>query len=311
MNSNKTAGSEQGKFYEPEVLARLQQEILSILDDFLKLCEEYHLEYFGIAGTGIGAIRHKGFIPWDDDIDIAMPRRDFEKFLKLVQKKMGDKYLVLNAKTCPEYPLMTTRLVKRGTVFIEEVMKDVDCPFGIFLDLYVLDNVSDNPVMYQVQSWAAWFVSKLMILRSIPRPTLAQKGFKAALIWSVCSFVNKGMNLLHVSPEGLRRSCEAVCRKYEKRKTNRMAFLPDTSPYWNLVDKRKYHPLKTMEFEGRMMNFPGNIEEMLTNMYGDYMKLPPVEKRKTHYPYRLAFSDEKNVTVHSVPGNTLRDTQKR
>ena len=79
----------QGRFYEPEILSRLQQEILSILDDFLLICETYHLEYFGIAGTGIGAIRHKGFIPWDDDIDIAMPRKDFEKFLKIVQKKMG------------------------------------------------------------------------------------------------------------------------------------------------------------------------------------------------------------------------------
>lgn len=104
-----------------------------------------------------------------------MPRKDFEKFLKIVQKKMGDKYLVLNAKTCPAYPLMTTRLVKRGTVFIEEVMKDVDCPSGIFLDLYVLDNVSDNPVMYQVQSWTAWFFSKLMILRAIPKPTLHRR----------------------------------------------------------------------------------------------------------------------------------------
>ena len=71
----------QGRFYEPVILSRLQQEILSILDDFLLICETYHLEYFGIAGTGIGAIRHKGFIPWDDDIDIAMPRKDFEKFL--------------------------------------------------------------------------------------------------------------------------------------------------------------------------------------------------------------------------------------
>ena len=66
------------KFYEPEVLKQLQGEILSILDDFIRICEDYHLEYFGIAGTGIGALRHKGFIPWDDDIDIAMPRRDFE-----------------------------------------------------------------------------------------------------------------------------------------------------------------------------------------------------------------------------------------
>ena len=282
----------EGKFYEPEVLHRLQEEILSILDDFIRICEDYHLEYFGIAGTGIGAIRHHGFIPWDDDIDIAMPRKDFEKLIKIVEKKMSDRYLILNAKNDPNYPLMTTRLVKRGTVFVEEVMKDVDCPFGIFLDLYVLDNVADNPVLYQLQSWTAWFWSKLMILRSIPRPTLQQRGLKAGLIWTVCGLVHNGMKLLRISPEWLRDCCEAECRRYNKKKTNRMAFLPDTSPYWNVVDKRYYHPLKQLDFEGRRMNFPGNIEEMLTRMYGDYMQLPPEDKRKTHYPYRLEFEQE-------------------
>ena len=280
------------KFYEPEVLKRLQNECLSILDDFIRICEDYHLEYFGIAGTGIGAIRHHGFIPWDDDIDIAMPRKDFEKLIKIVEKKMSDRYLILNAKNDPKYPLMTTRLVKKGTVFIEEVMKDVDCPFGIFLDLYVLDNVADNPVLCQLQSWTAWFWSKLMILRSIPRPTLQQRGIKAKLIWMVCGLVHRGMKLLHVSPEWLRDCCEAECRRYNKKKTNRMAFLPDTSPYWNVVDKRYYHPLKKLEFEGRMLNFPNNIEDMLTRMYGDFMQLPPEDKRKTHYPYRLEFSED-------------------
>ena len=282
----------EGKFYEPEVLHRLQEEILYILDDFIRICEDYHLEYFGIAGTGIGAIRHHGFIPWDDDIDIAMPRKDFEKLIKIVEKKMSDRYLILNARNDPNYPLMTTRLVKRGTVFVEEVMKDVDCPFGIFLDLYVLDNVADNPVLYQLQSWTAWFWSKLLILRSIPRPTLQQRGLKAGLIWTVCGLVHNGMKLLRISPEWLRDCCEAECRRYNKKKTNRMAFLPDTSPYWNVVDKRYYHPLKQLDFEGRRMNFPGNIEEMLTRMYGDYMQLPPEDKRKTHYPYRLEFEQE-------------------
>lgn len=282
----------EGKFYELEVLHRLQEEILSILDDFIRICEDYHLEYFGIAGTGIGAIRHHGFIPWDDDIDIAMPRKDFEKLIKIVEKKMSDRYLILNARNDPNYPLMTTRLVKRGTVFVEEVMKDVDCPFGIFLDLYVLDNVADNPVLYQLQSWTAWFWSKLLILRSIPRPTLQQRGLKAGLIWTVCGLVHNGMKLLRISPEWLRDCCEAECRRYNKKKTNRMAFLPDTSPYWNVVDKRYYHPLKQLDFEGRRMNFPGNIEEMLTRMYGDYMQLPPEDKRKTHYPYRLEFEQE-------------------
>lgn len=278
--------------YEPETLLRLQQEILSILDDFLKICSENELEYFGIAGTAIGAIRHKGFIPWDDDIDIAMPRKDFERFLKLVTRQMGDRYFVLNAKTCSNYPLMTTRLVKKGTVFVEEVMKDIDCPFGIFLDLYVLDNVSDCPFMYQFQSWSAWFISKLMILRCIKKPTLQQKGAKAKVIWWVCNVVNRLMKVWRISPEWLRDRCEAACRHYEKKSTKRMAFLPDTSPYWNVVDKRRCHPQKELEFEGRMMKFPGNIGEMLTNMYGDYMELPSVENRKTHYPYKLSFSGE-------------------
>ena len=280
------------KFYEPEVLKQLQGEILSILDDFIRICEDYLLEYFGIAGTGIGALRHKGFIPWDDDIDIAMPRRDFERLLRIVEKKMSDRYLVLNAERYPNYPLMTTRLVKKGTVFVEEVMKDVDCPFGIFLDLYVLDNVADNPVLYQIQSWTAWFWSKLMILRAIPRPTLQQRGIKAKLIWAVCGMVYKAIKLLHISPQWLRMRCERVCRKYNKYRTRRMAFLPDTSPYWNVVDRARCYPLRKLEFEGRRMNFPGNIEEMLTKMYGDFMQLPPVEKRKTHTPSRLEFSKE-------------------
>jgi lipopolysaccharide cholinephosphotransferase len=271
-------------------LTRVHEANLKLLKEIDRICRKYKIKYMIDSGTLLGAVRHQGFIPWDDDIDIAMPRHDFDKFIKIIQKTMGDKYLVLNGKNYPGYPLMTTRLVKRGTVFAEKVMKDVDCPFGIFLDLYVLDNVSDNPVLYQIQSWEAWFYSKLLILRSIPEPTLAQKGMKAKLIWSVCRMVHKGLLLLSIKPEGIR--CEQACRRYRKQQTRRMAFLPDTSPYWNVVDREKCYPLQKLEFEGRMLNFPANLDEMLRSMYGDYMVLPPVEKRKTHYPYRLQFSEE-------------------
>ena len=87
------------KFYEPEVLKQLQGEILSILDDFIRICEDYHLEYFGIAGTGIGALRHKGFIPWDDDIDVGMPREDYERFLQIAQKECGEEYFLQTVDT--------------------------------------------------------------------------------------------------------------------------------------------------------------------------------------------------------------------
>ena len=277
------------EFYEPAVLKRLQETELSILRDFVDICESHGLEYYGIAGTGIGAIRHGGFIPWDDDIDIAMPRDSFEKMIAIVERDYQDKYYIVNAWRDRRYPLMTTRLAKKGTLFVENALKDAHCPCGIFLDLYVLDNVADNGFLYQWQSWEAWFVSKLLILRCIPKPYLAARGVKARLILAVCGVVHGVLKGLRVSPAWLRDRCHRICRRYDGKKTRRMAFLPDTSPYWNVIDREKLHPLKHMDFEGISLAFPGNIEEMLTNMYGDFMKLPPKDKRKTHFPYRLSF----------------------
>lgn len=288
-----------GTFYTPEILEKIQGEILSILDDFLAICREHHLEYYGIAGTGIGAIRHGGFIPWDDDIDLAMPRKDYEKLCRIVKKDYSDRYYMLNAKTSEEYPLMTARLCKRGTVFEEEVMKGVHCPFGIFLDLYPLDNVPDGKFARRKQAWTAWFFSKLMILRRIPRPTLAQSGLKAQLIYAVCGAVYRLMLAANMSPEYLRKRCEAECRRYEGKTTRKMAFLADTNPYWNTIDKENLYPLKKIPFEGRELDFPANIDEMLRFQYGDYMVMPPEDKRKTHTPYRLVFSDG---TVGAGPG---------
>lgn len=280
------------KFYDPETLKALQTVELDILKDFIDLCDRHGLTYFGIAGTGIGAKRHKGFIPWDDDIDVAMPRNDFEKFLYYAKTELADRYIPLNAEYDSRFPMMTTRLMKKGTVFVEEALKGAGCPCGIFLDLYVLDNVADQRLFYELQCWEAWFWSKLLILRCMPKPFLFQTGWKAKLIWMICGMVHGGMKLLRISPAFLRRRCEKVCRRYEKTNTRRMAFLPDTSPYWNVVDKTKLYPLRKLPFEDLELNFANNMEELLTNQYGNYMELPPVEKRKTHYPYRLSFGDD-------------------
>ena len=183
------------EFYEPQVLARLQNTELQILKDFMELCDSHGLLYFGIGGTGIGALRHGGFIPWDDDIDIAMPRRDFEQFLSLAKKEFAGRYYLLNNKTNENYPMMTTRLCKCGTVFQERVMKDVDCPFGIFLDLYVMDNIADGKLAVQIQAWTAWFWSKLLVLSCMERPYLAQTGWTARVIWAVWCIKPSGSSI--------------------------------------------------------------------------------------------------------------------
>ena len=275
--------------YDEETLKRVQQTELGILKDFMALCDKHGLTYFGIAGTGIGAIRHKGFIPWDDDIDIALPRKDYEKFLKLARKYLSDRYIVLNCETNENYPLMTTRLMKKGTVFREEALKNIDCPLGIFLDIYPFDNVSDEPREFKRQMRQAWFYSKLLILRSIPFPVLGFKGIKAKLVHGICGCIHVMMVICRISKKKLYRKCKAVSTRYNHLETKRIDFLCDTTPYMNIYFRKDVFPLKKMPFEDVMLNFPNNMHDNLTNMYGDYMKLPPVEKRKNHYPYQLEF----------------------
>ena len=104
------------KEYDDVTLRRLQRIELEILRDFDELCAENGLTYFGCGGTAIGAVRHHGMIPWDDDIDVALLRPDYEKFLRIAkQKKYRKKYYVVNPSTRENYPLMTTRWCRRGT----------------------------------------------------------------------------------------------------------------------------------------------------------------------------------------------------
>lgn len=283
----------QFKEYDDFTLKRIQEVELEILKDFMDICDRHGLDYFGIAGTGIGALRHHGFIPWDDDIDVAMPRDDFEKLLPLVEKEMGDKYLIMNAERYPNYPLMTTRMTMRGTKFKEEALKNIDAPLGIFLDLYPLDKVSDNPKEARRQARDAWFWSKILILRSIPFPMLGFSGWKAKIIHAICGLTHLVLSILHVPKTWIyKKAYEAETRSNHYTKTKNLDFFCDTTPYMNLYAVKDIYPLRKLPFEDVELNFPHNLHNNLTGMYGDYMQLPPEEKRKNHYPYELEFFKE-------------------
>ena len=283
----------QFKEYDDFTLKRIQEVELEILKDFMDICDRHGLDYFGIAGTGIGALRHHGFIPWDDDIDVAMPRDDFEKLLPLVEKEMGDKYLIMNAERYPNYPLMTTRMTMRGTKFQEAALKNIDAPLGIFLDLYPLDKVSDNPKEARRQARDAWFWSKILILRSIPFPMLGFSGWKAKIIHAICGLAHLVLSILHVPKTWIyKKAYEAETRSNHYTKTKNLDFFCDTTPYMNLYAVKDIYPLRKLPFEDVELNFPHNLHNNLTGMYGDYMQLPPEEKRKNHYPYELEFFKE-------------------
>ncbi|WP_234966892.1 LicD family protein [Olsenella urininfantis] len=254
-----------------------------------RICDERSLTYFGFGGTGIGAIRHKGFIPWDDDIDIGMPAQDLEQLIKVIREEHADVYDVIDASIDSNYPLATTRIMLKGTQFCEETLAELPLDLGIFLDMYAFDNVADDEVAYRKQAWDAWFWSHIRILISVPRPVILIGGWKGALLRVACASAYGLARLLHLSPQFAYRREREARERYANVKTRRIGYLHDTDRFTQTLAWTDIKPLLYLDFEDMKLPFPQGIDTLLKVTYGDYMQLPPVEKRKNHFPARLDF----------------------
>ena len=279
--------------YDEKTLKKLQKTELEILKDFDELCRENGLSYFGGGGTAIGAVRHKGMIPWDDDIDVGLVRKDYVKFLRIAkQKKWREKYNVINAETMENYPLMSTRWCKKGTKFKEDALKTLDGDLGIFLDVYCFDNIPDNELLMKIHGWRSWFWGKLLILYWLDEPVLYFDGFLGKAVTGICKGVHLGMRGLHISPRWLYRHTKRVTTCYDGKETKRVNYMHDPRPFISIMNKSDIFPVRRMEFSGQEICVPANVEAYLDRRFGDYMTLPPEEKRHNHPPYELDFGEE-------------------
>ena len=282
--------------YDEITLKKVQQAELEILKDFIQVCEENDLSYFALAGTGIGALRHGGFIPWDDDIDVGLLRADYDRMIEVFKRDYSDKYTIVNGDEYSTYPLMTTRIMRNGTVFVEEALKGIkNCPLGIFLDVYAFDNVARDPKKAKKQAFRTWVLSKFLIMKFVPFPVLPVKGVAAKLIHCATALTYGAMNVLFISQKFLYRKAKALSTAYNQEDCDAYAYFCDTDRYSNYFEKEDLFPLRKIQFEDIDLCFPKNLEKSLETTYGDYMQLPPVEKRKNHFPYRLKFLNEEEI----------------
>lgn len=279
--------------YDADVLKKLQSVELEMLKDFDALCEKYDIDYFGCGGTAIGALRHQGFIPWDDDIDIAFTRENYEKFLSVADKEYPGKYKVLNAETDSNYVLMTTRWVKCGTRFQEECFKDLDCDFGIFLDLYCFENIPDDDKLMKKQAIKAWFWGKLLVMSGVSRPTLYISGIKKTIVEIIAYIGHWLLKISPISKRFLYQKAKKAATMYRDVDTKRLAYLFDPSLYTSIVVKDNIIPTCKLPYAGMQIRFPGKTETYLKTRYGeDFMTPPPEDKRHNHPPYRLEFEKQ-------------------
>ena len=273
--------------YDTEVLKKLQRCELEILNDFTKVCEENNLSYFGFGGTGIGALRHGGFIPWDDDIDLGISREDYKKVVEIFERDYAHKYTVVSAEKFNDFPVMNTHIIIKDSQFITAEDKYGKYPKGIFLDIFPIDNTSDDEKLRLKHLKKTWILSKILIIKHIPFPHLPFSGLKAKV--AHCVTAAMWLLLKLVSHKFLYNLCLKECTKYNHTETNYTAYCCGSKFCGNIYNKHQIYPLRKIKFEDTVMYFPHDLEGILTAEYGDFMQVPPPEKQKNHCPDVLVF----------------------
>ncbi len=281
--------------YDPAVLKKLHQVHLQILGDFIRVCEKYKLTYFAVYGTAIGAVRHGGFIPWDDDVDVAMPRRDYERFLQLFDQELSGEYYLLTPERDGRYACTVTHLQRKGTTFISEMSRDLKCRQCIFIDLFPLDAVPRGKCRQWAQGLTANFWGKLLFLSGTPRVFIALGGPLGEILALACRGIHKALKLFHITPQSLYRRYKRTATRYNQSR-KRSGYVTSFEYMGCLHDKikaKEIFPLQKVSFEDIQINLPANNHEFLTKVYGDYRKIPPKDKRINHMPLVIQFEGEK------------------
>ena len=275
---------------------QVQQYETEILKQIDTICMKYKLRYFAIGGTALGAVRHKGFIPWDDDIDIGMPRKDYEKLLKLLASELPKGYHVQNFFTEPNTPFYFTKIRKDNTLFVEYYLKDYDIHQGIFVDIFPFDHVPRNKFIRNIHFYIGRILYQLFLAKSLN--TVCSSRFERKETWK--SFIRKSLHyILYPIPKSwLFCALDNWVQLFNHQKAEEISHIVRRRLRVTLKD---LYPLKRMSFETLKIAVPQNCDAYLSAQFGDYEALPPPEKRYGHLPYLVEFDvDEENVYGYRV-----------
>ena len=269
--------------YSDEQLKELQKVELGILAEIIRVCEKNGLMYFTVGGTTLGAIRHNGFIPWDDDIDIGMMRDDYERFIEIAPQELAEGYTLTHFKYDEEVPTYFAKVRKDGTKFVEEYTKDIDMHQGIFVDVFPFDIVPQNKMLRKLYNSRAKLWNQLFIAKSVNMPSFHPKKHKVLL-----TVIRKSLHVLMkpVSKEILYSEADRAMRAYNKRKGKKVS---TRGLEVFCCDIKDLLPPEEHVFEDMKVLIPANADAVLKQQYGAYMQLPPEEERYNHAPTLLDF----------------------
>ena len=253
-----------------KMIRDVQTRILEIMKYIDFLCRQNNIIYYIMGGTALGAIRHRGFIPWDDDLDIFMTPDQYEKFKKIFNEQKSEKFVLQEWKTVPDY-LEYAKIRMNGTTFIEEHFKDrKDMHHGIYVDIMILHKISENPIAQML----VYFESKFVTLYGLSQRKWKPKTKVQAIILSL---------LKYLPCKKIATLCYEHIYYYDKKNSKDFKYC-----YWitpakfknGLFDKDFFSETVDIPFEDTVLLGSKKIKDYLTYRYGNYMELPSEEQRR-------------------------------
>ncbi len=293
---------------EGDLLERYQQVVLSIAEDIIAICDEEKITYHLTGGTALGAVRHHGFVPWDDDIDIDILGSDFDRFAKALEKKYPGKYTLETCRT-PGYGIMINKVRLRDSIVRgkEDVGRE-DC--GIFVDLIRIENTFDNSLLRKVHGFFCMGMGFLLscrnfyknrrlmmdlvrLLQNNPDFDDRQKLKDIRKVFKTKIRIGRLLCFMTVRRWAiLTQTCYGLC----KNSRSEYVSVPGGRNHYfgELYRRESFVETVPMEYEGHMWQVPKDYDAYLTHMYGDYMTIPEEQDREEHVILELRLPGEQN-----------------
>ena len=272
--------------YSNENLKKLHETLLCILDYVDNVCRKNNITYYLNCGSVLGAVRHGGFIPWDDDIDIILPRESYNKLLRCLMESDSDEYIIQNETNESNYFSLFSKIRKKGTVFIEKDLEGLYKENGIYIDIFPLDFSNEiESLSYRFDTLKIRLIKHTLRYRKCKKVYKRTRGNISYLLSGLLTIPLIGLNdhSLFEKANRLMQKRNNKERKYAISYTGIYGFDKETMEY------KVYYPPIMMKFEGKEYPICNDYDFYLSNYYGDYMKLPPEDKRHTHEPVELKF----------------------
>lgn len=265
-------------------LKKLQAVLLDILKVVDEFCRANDIAYFLDSGTALGAVRHGGFIPWDDDVDLGMLREDYDRFVELAAEELPEGYSLHTYDNTPGFAGMFAKVYKDGTVFETEETRAAGCPQCVFVDIFPYDALSSDEGERAHQLKMANLWQKVSYLYHSPYVTLPVSGFAGAIAKAGCFAAHYLFRLLF-SREKIRANFESA-RDFSSAPSSDRAILAYAS--CGAFGEGLLSHLEPRMFEGCEFMAMTGVEKYLETLYGrSWTELPPVEQRRTHKPLKL------------------------